>query len=88
VKKYLMDNQPNRIIILTHLHNSEYQIEEPSIPWPWQGTALLDGGQLSGEAQFRNSLATMRVEGVVRGDGSIVIQKAVYVTATLTISFF
>ena len=74
VKKYLMDNRPDRIIILTHLRNNEYRIEEPSSSWPWQGTALLDGGQLSGEAKFRNSLATMRVEGVVRGDGSIVIQ--------------
>ena len=74
VKNYLMDNQPDRVIIVTHRYNSEYRIEEPSSPWPWQGTATLDGGQLSGEAQFRNSLATMRVEGVVRKDGSIVIQ--------------
>jgi len=74
VRKYLMDNNPNRIINVTHLQNNNYRIEEPSSPWPWEGTATIDGGQLNGEVNFRNSLATMRVEGVVRGDKSIVIK--------------
>lgn len=74
VKKYLMDKQSNRVIIVTHLQNNRYRIEEPSSPWPWEGSATIDGGQLTGEAKFRNTLATMRVEGVVRGDESIVIK--------------
>ena len=74
LQKYLMDNNPSRIINLTHLQHNNYRIEEPSSPWPWEGTATIDGGQLTGKAKFRNSLATMRVEGVVRGDKSIVIK--------------
>lgn len=74
VKKYLMDNQPTRIIIITRLQHNNFRIEEPSSPWPWEGTATIDGGQLIGEAKFRNSLASMRVEGIVRGDGTIVIK--------------
>ncbi len=74
VKKYLMDNHAHRIIILTHLQNNKYRIEEPSSPWPWEGTATIDGGKLIGNANFRNSLASMRVEGVVRGDESIEVK--------------
>lgn len=74
VRKYLMDKQFNRIVVVTHLQHNNYRIEEPSSPWPWEGVATIDGGQLTGEAKFRNSLATMRVEGVVRGDKSIVIK--------------
>ncbi len=70
---YFMDNSPNRIIVLTSLGRDNYRMEEPSSPWPWEGTARLDGGRLSGEGGFRNSQARMRVEGVVRGDGSIVV---------------
>jgi len=33
----------------------------------------LDGGAIHGEARFRSSRATMRVEGVVRSDGSIAV---------------
>lgn len=73
-RKYLMDNMSNRIIIVTHLQNNKYRIEEPGSPWPWEGSATIDGGQLIGDAKFRNSLATMRVEGVIRGDKSIVIE--------------
>jgi hypothetical protein len=71
---YLMDNQPNRVIVVTHIDENRYRIEESSSPWPWQGEATLDGGQLLGDAKFRNSLASMRVEGIVRNDGSIVIK--------------
>ncbi|MHC4573808.1 MAG: hypothetical protein ACYS76_06705 [Planctomycetota bacterium] len=74
LRKYLMDKQPNRIIIVTHLQHNNYRIKEPTSPWPWEGVATIDGGQLTGEAKFRNSLATMRIEGVVRGDESIVIK--------------
>ena len=74
VRKYLMDNQSNRIIMVSHLQNNKYRIEEASSPWPWEGKATIDGGQLIGEARFINSLATMRVEGVIRGDDSIVIE--------------
>lgn len=74
IRKYLMDNLPNRIIIVTHQQDNKYRIEEPSSPWPWEGSATIDGGQLIGEAKFRKSLATMRVEGVIRGDKSIVIE--------------
>ncbi len=74
LRQYLMDNRASRIIIVTPLGSNEYRIEEPSSQWPWEGTAKLDGGRLSGDAKFRNSLATMRVEGVVRSDDSIVIK--------------
>ncbi len=74
VRKYLMDKTSSRIIIVTHLQYNNYRIEEASSPWPWEGVATIDGGQLTGEAKYRNSLATMRVEGVVRGDESIVIK--------------
>ena len=72
--KYLMDNDSGRVIIVTYLGDSKYRIEEPSSPWPWEGTAVLDGGNLSGDANFRNSLARMRIEGIRRGDGTIIIQ--------------
>ena len=74
VKKYLMDKHAHRIIVVTHLQNNEYRIEEPSSPWPWEGTATIDGGKLIGKANFRNSLASMRVEGVIRGDESIEVK--------------
>ena len=70
---YLMDNQQNRVIVITHLSGNRYRIEEPSSPWPWEGEATLDGGQLIGHGSFRKSLASMKVEGTVRGDKSIVI---------------
>jgi len=69
------------VIVVTHLQSNEYRIEEPTSPWPWEGTARIDGGQLSGQAKFRNSLATMRVEGVIRGDDSIVI-RYVFITGS------
>lgn len=78
-RKYRMDNLDHRIIIVTHLQNNRYRIEEPSSPWPWEGEAKIDGGQLIGEANFRNSLASMKLEGVERGDKSIVI-KYKYIT--------
>jgi hypothetical protein len=71
---YLMDNQPSRVISVSYLGGNGYRLEESSSPWPWEGTANLDGGKLSGDAKFRNTLATMRVEGILRGDGSIEIQ--------------
>jgi len=74
IQKYLMDNQQNRVIVMTHLQDDEYRIEEPSSPWPWTGTATLDGGKLSGQGQFRGNLTTMKVEGIVRRDRSIEIQ--------------
>ncbi len=70
---YLMDNQSNRIIVIKKLYENRYRMEESSSPWPWEGEATLDGGQLIGQATFRNSLASMKVEGTVRGDKSIVI---------------
>jgi hypothetical protein len=74
VASYWMDNLPNRVINITPLGGNGYRVEESSSPWPWEGTVNLDGGKLSGDAKFRTSLATMRVEGTVRGDGSIEIQ--------------
>lgn len=70
---YLMDKQSNRVIVVTHLSGNRYGIEEPSSPWPWKGEATLNGDQLNGVANFRNSLASMRVEGTVRRDRSIVV---------------
>ncbi|MDH3422971.1 MAG: hypothetical protein OEN00_08255 [Gemmatimonadota bacterium] len=69
--RYLMDKQASRVIVVTHVRGNEYRIEEPTSPWPWVGTAELDGGKLSGEGRFPKSLATMRVDGVLRNDGSI-----------------
>lgn len=68
---YLMDRYDHRIIVVTRLGEGVYQIEEASGSWPWQGTARLDGSRLSGDAVFRNSRATMAVDGTVRGDGAI-----------------
>lgn len=69
--RYTMDKQNNRIIILSKLVGNEYRIEEITSPWPWTGTAVLDGSKLSGRAHFPKSKATMKVEGKLRGDGSI-----------------
>lgn len=74
IKKYLMDRNPDRIVIVTHLEPNKYRIEEPSGSVPWEGLATIDGGYLIGDARFTNSLATMKVEGVVRGDESILIE--------------
>lgn len=74
VKKYLMDKQSNRIIVVTHLDHNNYRIEESSSPWPWEGIATIEGNKLIGEAKFRNSLAFMKVVGFVRDDGSIVVK--------------
>jgi len=74
VGKYLMDNRPDRIIMITELRDSVYRIEEPSSPWPWEGEAVLQGTKLLGKASFRNSEAVMRVEGLIRKDGSIAIK--------------
>jgi hypothetical protein len=69
--RYTMDKQNSRIIILSRLVGNEYRIEEITSPWPWTGTAKLDGSKLSGRAHFPKSQATMKVEGSLRGDGSI-----------------
>lgn len=66
-----MDQLSHRIIIVTPSGGATYRIEEPSSPWPWTGSAVLDGGRLSGEARFVRAPTTMRVQGVVRGDRSI-----------------
>jgi hypothetical protein len=71
---YLMDQLSHRVVVITHLSGPRYRIEEPSGSWPWEGTAILDGGSIYGEARFRNDLATMRVEGHIRSDGSIVVR--------------
>lgn len=81
IRKYWMDRRADRVIVVTRLQKNEFRIEEPTSPWPWEGTATIDGGQLSGHAKFRNSLATMRVEGVVRGDRSIVT-RYVFITGS------
>ena len=70
---YLMDNTPGRVVEITRLAGDQYRIEEPTSPWPWRGTAVLDGGRLVGQAQFRKTQARMDVEGVVRADGSIIV---------------
>ena len=69
--KYFMDNNSSRVIIVKHLGGDQYRIEEPSSPWPWEGIATLDGGRLTGDFKVTNSLATFRLEGVVRGDQSV-----------------
>jgi hypothetical protein len=71
---YLMDNQNHRIIVINHIDGATYRIEEPSSPWPWMGTATLDGYSLSGIAQFRGNESAMRVVGDLRGDGTIEIK--------------
>ena len=72
--KYLMDNLSFAVIVLTHLENAQYRIEAPSGDWPWEGTATIGNDLLSGNAKFRNSLASMNVEGIIRRDGSIIIK--------------
>lgn len=72
--KYTMDQEDSRVIVVTHLSGVNYRIEEPSGSYPWAGTATLDGGQLQGEANFKESLASMRVEGTRRSDGSIAVR--------------
>jgi hypothetical protein len=71
---YLMDQLAHRVIIVTDLSGSSFRIEEPSGSYPWHGTATLDGGSLSGEAKFADSLVRIRVEGQIRADGSIKVQ--------------
>jgi len=70
---YLMDKLSNRRIIMTHLGGNAYRVEEPSSPWPWEGTGTLDGGRFFAEARATTSQATFTLEGVLRGDGTIVI---------------
>jgi hypothetical protein len=72
--KYLMDQLEYRVIVVTHLSGSNVRIEEPSGSYPWRGTATLDGSLLTGEARFVDSLASMRIEGQIRSDGSIAIR--------------
>ena len=72
-RTYLMDNHQNRIIVVTHLQDEYYRIEEASSPWPWEGTATIVDSKLSGEATFRKTQGTMKVEGTVRSDGSIAV---------------
>lgn len=74
VKKYLMDKQPGRVIIVTHIQNNKYCIEEPGSSWPWAGIVTIEGHLLSGEARARNSLASMKIQGTVRSDGSIGVE--------------
>jgi len=69
--RYVMDKQITRIIIISKLVGNEYRIEEITSPWPWTGTAKLDGSKLSGRAHFPKTQATMKVEESLRGDGSI-----------------
>lgn len=72
--QYLMDNLTHRAIVITQLSDTNYRIEEPSGSWPWEGTARLDGDAIYGEARFINSLASMKVKGSLRSDGSIAVQ--------------
>ncbi len=72
--EYLMDNLSDRIITITHIEGNNYRIGESTSPWPWAGTATISGGKLSGEGMFINSAGSMKVEGVIQEDRSIVIQ--------------
>jgi hypothetical protein len=73
---YLMDKLQNRVITITNINENEidYRIEEKTSPWPWEGMAQLTGLKLSGEAKFIKGNDKMRVEGLVREDGSIVVR--------------
>ncbi|MEM8804542.1 MAG: hypothetical protein AAGF01_00650 [Cyanobacteria bacterium P01_G01_bin.38] len=75
---YLMDNQRNRIIIITYLESvgdrNRYRIEEASSPWPWEGIATLEGENLTGIGDFIDSQASMKVEGIVRSDDAIMVK--------------
>ncbi len=68
---YLMDQQSNRMIVITNMNGNQYRIEESTSPWSWNGTATLNGKNLNGEASFRKSSKSMRIEGTVRNDQSI-----------------
>ncbi len=71
----MMDpHRSDRIITITHLEGNNYRIGESTSPWPWTGTATISGGRLSGEGMFINSPGSMKVEGVIQNDRSIVIQ--------------
>ena len=72
---YYMDGMAHRRIIITHLTDMIYRIEEPSSSWPWDGSAIFDGKLLFGITKFKGGRGTMMVRGRLRGaDGSMDIE--------------
>jgi len=70
---YLMDNNTGRVIIVSKLSDSRYEIRESTSPWPWEGTATFEDGKLSGIADFKDSCASMKVIGELLNDGRFAI---------------
>ena len=71
---YLMDHQSNRIITIKHLGGNNYRVGESTSPWPWTGTVTVNEVSLSGSGMFIDSEASMKLEGFIQEDRSIVIQ--------------
>ena len=71
--RYFMDGNPGRVIMIAHLGDEIYRVEEPTSPWPWSGAAVLRNNWFDAIARFRNNDATMMLHGKVRSDGNIEI---------------
>lgn len=70
--KYLMDGLAHRVIVITHISDVLYRIEEPSGSWPWDGCGIFDGDMIFSIAKFKDSRTSMMLRGRFRrSDGSI-----------------
>ncbi|MGD2100191.1 MAG: hypothetical protein PVG35_21670 [Desulfobacterales bacterium] len=69
---YFMDRDPGRRIVITHLTDVIYRIEEPTSPWSWDGSAIFDGKLLFGIAKFKANRGSMMIKARLRGaEGSL-----------------
>ena len=71
--KYLMDGNRHRVIVISHINDDIYRIEEPSGSWPWSGCGFLFGRMLFGIVTERGNGTSIMLKGNLRSDGSIVI---------------
>lgn len=71
--RYLMDGYSHRVIVIKHIADDIYRIEEPSGSWPWSGCGFLFGNVFFGIVKFRDNAGSMMLRGDLRSDRSIVI---------------
>ena len=71
---YYIDGNPARVVEVERQQGNHYRIEERTGPWPWVGSADLNGDRLFGPAEFVKSSARMNLHGVVLANGSIQIE--------------
>lgn len=71
--KYLMDGNPGRVIVISSDGKNSYTIGEPTSPWPWSGTIMLNGDEVVGQAWATSSKATFTLDGEVLKDRRIAI---------------